>query len=180
MLRHLREHGTPSPPTRYLLRIIEDDPHGPGGFGSGKGVDFMHNKARQHPQTPEKLASKVRLFEVLYKQRFQGKPFEYEYDFGDCWTHDIVLVRRDEATANFKCIDGAGHYVAEDVGSTRGWERLKAAYAAREPDEEQRNKMRWFEEQASNCDERGLGNGSERSWAKDEINRRLGALAVCG
>ncbi|KAL8846526.1 MAG: hypothetical protein Q9221_008402 [Calogaya cf. arnoldii] len=62
-IQGLKENGMPGATGRYLLRIIEDDPHGPGGFASGKGVDFMHNSSRKHPQTPEKKASKVKLWE---------------------------------------------------------------------------------------------------------------------
>lgn len=177
LIQSLKVNGTPGPQERYLLRIIEDDPHGPGGFTGGKGIDFMHNSSRQHPQTPEKKASRVKLWEVLDKPQYKDMPLEYEYDFGDCWTHAIELLGRSEVTGFFKCTDGQGHGVAEDVGSTRGWERLKAAYRAARPDKEQRSKMRWFETQASNGDREGLGNGRERSWAKGEINRRLSELA---
>ena len=60
------------------------------GFMGGKGIDMMHNGQRQHARTPEKKSSKVKLFDVLEKPAFKGKPFEYEYDFGDCWEHAIT------------------------------------------------------------------------------------------
>ncbi|KAL8976777.1 MAG: hypothetical protein Q9205_007288, partial [Flavoplaca limonia] len=84
MIQSLKMNGTPGLQERYLLRVVEDDPYGPGGFSSGKGVDFMHNSARQHPQTPEKKASKVKLWGVLDKPQYKDIPLEYEYDFGDC------------------------------------------------------------------------------------------------
>lgn len=161
----------------YLLRIVEDDPRGPGGFLSGKGIDFMHNGQRQHARTPEKNSSRVKLRDVLEKPAYKDKPFEYEYDFGDCWEHAIALEGRSEGTDFFMCVDGEGHYVAEDVGSWRGWNRLKEAYRAQRPNQAQREKMRWFEQQASNRDARGLKNGRERVWAKGMINRRLAELA---
>ena len=83
----------------------------------GKGIDMMHNSQRQHAQTPEKKSSKVKLFDVLEKPAYRSKPFEYEYDFGDCWEHAITLEGRKEGTGFFTCVDGEGHYVAEDVGS---------------------------------------------------------------
>ena len=160
-----------------LLRIVEDDPRGPGGFLGGKGIDMMHNGHRQHARTPEKKSSKVKLLDVLEKPAYKDKPFEYEYDFGDCWEHAITLEGRKEGTDFFMCVDGEGHHVAEDVGSCRGWNELKKAYRARRPNEEQRGTMRWFEQQASNRDAQGLRNGRERAWAKGMINRRLAELA---
>ena len=144
---------------------------------SGKGIDMMHNGQRQHPRTPEKRSSKVKLLDVLEKPAYETAPLEYEYDFGDCWEHAITLEGRKEGTDFFACVDGEGHYVAEDVGSWRGWNELKRAYRAQRPNQEQRGKMRWFEQQASNRDAQGLKNGRERFWAKFMINRRLAELA---
>lgn len=119
----------------------------------------------------------MKLWEVLDKAQYKDMPLEYEYDFGDCWTHEIELEGRSDVTGYFVCTDGQGHGVAEDVGSAPGWERLKAAYRAARPDKEQRSKMRWYETQASNGDREGLGKGREMSWAKGAINRRLSYLA---
>ncbi len=178
LMQCLNATGKPGPTERYLLRIVEEHPHGLAGFPmTGQGVDFMHNGMRQHPQTPEENSDMVKLHEVLDKPKYKDKPFEYEYDFGDCWTHDITVVGRKPATDFFMCTDGEGHGVAEDVGHTPGWERLKAAYRAQRPNKAQRERMEWFEEQASNRDERGLGAGGERRWAKGQVNRRLGELA---
>lgn len=176
-LQNLTAYGNPGPQERYLLRIIEDDPYGPGGFQGGKGIDFMHNSARHHPQTPEKKASKVKLWEVLDKPQYKDMPLEYEYDFGDCWYHEIKVVGRSDVTGFFQCTDGQGHGVAEDVGCADGWEKLKAAYRAARPDKEQESKIRWYETQARNGDREGLGNGREKRWAKGEINRKLAELA---
>ena len=142
LIQSIKENGRPGPQERYLLRIVEDDPHGPGGFAGGKGIDFMHISSRQHPQTPEKKASRVKLWEVLDKPQYKDMPLEYEYDFGDCWTHAIDLEGRSDVTGYFMCTAGQGHGVAEDVGCAPGWERLKAAYRAARPDKEQRSKMR--------------------------------------
>ena len=163
-----------------LLRIVEDDPRGPGGFMSGKGIDIMHNGRRQHPETPETKSSRVKLRDVFEKSAYKDKPIEYEYDFGDCWEHAITLEGRKEGTGRFMCVDGEGHYVAEDAGSSGGWNELKKAYRAKRPDQEQREKMYWFEQQASNRDEHGLRNGREMTWAKDMINKRLADLARKG
>lgn len=144
---------------------------------SRKGIDFMHNGNRTHPQTPERGASTIKLYEVLDKPRYKDMPFEYEYDFGDCWEHAITLLGRKDATDFFMCTDGEGHNAAEDVGSSNGWNELKEAYKSDRPNKKQREKMEWFEQQASNRDPQGLKNGRERTWAKGMINRRLSELA---
>ena len=59
MMQSMMLNGTPGPQTRYLLRIVEEDPYGPCGMMSGKGGDFVHDKARQHPQTSEKFSTKI-------------------------------------------------------------------------------------------------------------------------
>ena len=60
-----------------------------------------------------------------------GDRLDYEYDFGDCWEHDIVLHALgggdDEAPC---CIDGAGRCPPEDVGGTPGYEDLRRVLAA--------------------------------------------------
>jgi len=94
------------------------------------------------------------------------------YDFGDNWSHIITVQGRADATDKFSCIDGTGHYVAEDVMQP-GWQDLKDAYKAENPDETQREQIHWFENLASNGDPLGLGNGREHEWDREFINARL-------
>ena len=159
---------------RYALRIVKEQQ---GTFFSGRGVDSMYSGLRKHPQTPEKKSHKIRLHEVFEREQYQGLLFEYEYDFGDCWRHDIKVIARTDATDFFMCTDGEGHGCAEDAGNTTGWEELKTAYRASDPTQEQKEKIRWYEEDASNRDRRGLGGGREREWAKGMINRKLAELS---
>ena len=163
-------------PRKNLFRIIEKDPYGGKGVFSGQGLDFIHNGSRQHPRTPEKASSMIRLHDVLDNHQYKGMPLEYEYDFGDCWCHAITLVGRRDPTKGFVCIDGEGHGCAEDVGSTPGWQRLKAAYRASNPTKEQVDSMRWYEKRASNRESQGLGGGRDRIWSKDTINARLATM----
>lgn len=60
-----------------------------------------------------------------------GDRLDYEYDFGDCWEHDIVLhaIAGDDDEAPC-CIDGAGRCPPEDVGGTPGYEDLRRVLAA--------------------------------------------------
>jgi hypothetical protein len=135
---------------------------------------MMHNPSRVHPETPEVGASKVKLGKIL--EQYKGAPIEYEYDFGDCWEHEITMVGRAAATEVFVCTGGEGHGVAEDVGSDRGWQNLKKAYRAQRPTKDQKDKMRWFETQASNADRQGLGNGRDRLFDREGVNFKLARM----
>jgi hypothetical protein len=153
-------------PRQNFLRIVQDS--------APYAVDGVHNGARVHPQTPELMPSRVKLGKVL--DQYPGAPIEYEYDFGDRWEHQIAVVGREPATDVFVCTDGEGHGVAEDVGGVFGWQALKAAYRARNPDQEQREKMEFFERQASNRDTRGLRDGRDRIWDRHGVNFKLSRI----
>jgi len=153
-----------SGPRQNLIRIIEKN---------AMGIDKIHETDWAHSQTPEISSKKIKLSKVFENQEYESAGIEYEYDFGDCWTHEITLIGRADATVKFRCLDGEGHGVAEDVGSTRGWWKLKEAYRAENPTQEQKDKRHWFENQATNRDRRGLGNGIERFWDKEAINANL-------
>jgi hypothetical protein len=101
-----------------------------------------------------------------------GKVFEYNYDFGDNWTHEITVERRSPGTKIIQCLDGSGHGVAEDV-NYEGWGELKEAYRTSKPNKKQREKREWFERVASNANRLGLGGGREHFWDKDQINGML-------
>ncbi|TVY88238.1 hypothetical protein LAWI1_G005755 [Lachnellula willkommii] len=160
-------------PRKNLLRIIEKDPFGPGGFGSGRGLDSMHNQDRVHSQTPEVDSKKIKLGKVLQNKEYEGAGIEYEYDFGDCWQHTVEVVGRAEASKGFLCLGGEGHGVAEDVGSVDGWLGLREAYRTANPTTEQRERRTWFESRASNRDPRGLGNGREWDWDTIGVSAKL-------
>jgi len=56
-----------------------------------------------------------------------GERFVYEYDFGDCWQHDIRLERilpLDPKQTYPVCIDGAGDCPPEDCGGPPGYRTL--------------------------------------------------------
>lgn len=74
--------------------------------------------------TPE---TDVRLDQVL---RTEGNFINYEYDFGDGWTHSIVVEEVRDAAKNdpeARCIDGANACPPEDVGGIHFWNELAAA-----------------------------------------------------
>lgn len=72
---------------------------------------------------------KVLLHDVIKKE---GAKFEYVYDFGDNWEHDLVVEKIspiDPKTKYPLCIDGARACPPEDCGSTPGYEELLEAIA---------------------------------------------------
>jgi hypothetical protein len=69
-------------------------------------------------------ASGVVLSELLDAQK-PGTSFEYEYDFGDGWTHQVELLGPAElAPGELRCVDGANRGPVEDSGGTHGYRRL--------------------------------------------------------
>ena len=56
-----------------------------------------------------------------------GARFEYLYDFGDGWTHDVEVLGRGESTPG--CVDGHGSCPPEDCGGTGGYAELLGVLA---------------------------------------------------
>ena len=66
----------------------------------------------------------LKLNELL---RFVKNTMFYEYDFGDCWTHEILLekfLKPDPAVKYPVCTDGAMKCPPEDVGGMGGYKRM--------------------------------------------------------
>ena len=135
-------------PRQNFIRIINPNDQ--------KMVDAMHSFGRKHSQTPEKKADKVYVGEQFNKKEWKNAEWEYMYDFGDKWSHEIEIIGRGNVDDAFKCTDGNGHGIAEDAGSMPGWEGLKNAYRTAKPNDEQKEKMHWYENLASNFDPEGL------------------------
>jgi len=58
--------------------------------------------------------------------------FVYEYDFGDSWTHEVVVEDTTWSPYTLKfgvCLDGQGACPPEDVGGTGGYEHFLEALA---------------------------------------------------
>ena len=71
-------------------------------------------------------------FTVSFALRGSLRRFVYEYDFGDSWTHEVVV--EDVAWSPYVlkhgvCLDGGGACPPEDVGGTGGYEEFLAALA---------------------------------------------------
>lgn len=63
----------------------------------------------------------------LVKLVNEGDVFEYEYDFGDCWQHEILVekVMEPEAGVEYpRCVAGERACRPEDCGGSDGYEEL--------------------------------------------------------
>ena len=71
--------------------------------------------------------------------------FEYEYDFGDSWHHEVVFegcLRAERGGRYPVCVEGARACSPEDVGGTPGYQEYLEAMA--EPDHERHDEfMGW-------------------------------------
>ena len=86
--------------------------------------------------------SRVRLREVVPRVGIQ---FEYLYDFGDSWRHDLLLeaiVLPDLGTEYPHCVTGERRTPPEDVGGPPGYEDYLEALADPEHQEHE-NVLRW-------------------------------------
>jgi hypothetical protein len=75
------------------------------------------------------LAKATPLRDVLPRS---GSHFQYVYDFGDDWTHDIKsegFYQNDKRVTLPTCLDGSGACPPEDCGGAYGYRHLKEALA---------------------------------------------------
>jgi hypothetical protein len=74
-----------------------------------------------------------------------GSTFQYRYDFGDEWRHDLIVEDDDyllpEAAEVFTCLNGKRACPPEDVGGVYGY--LELCEALQDPDHEERD--HWVE-----------------------------------
>lgn len=86
-------------------------------------------------------ASEVRLGDFVFRW---GEPLviEYEYDFGDGWSHELVLTEVDPAEGAIypRCVVGTRSGPPEDVGGPPGYVGFLEAW--REPAHEEHGAMR--------------------------------------
>ncbi len=96
----------------------------------------------------------------------EKQKFEYLYDFGDSWEHEIKVekILPFETTAKYpKCLDGKLACPPEDCGSIWGYEELSeiSKLPKDELDEDQSDRLKW------------LGDYDFEHFSVDEINAVL-------
>ncbi|RYP79594.1 hypothetical protein DL769_002904 [Monosporascus sp. CRB-8-3] len=147
----------------YMLWLV--DP-AEGGYA---GIGHMYEGRRRHPRTVERKSEKWPSWKLFDNAEYQDRlHVRFRRQLG-ARPHHRGPHRR-------LCLSEAGHPVAEDVGSVRGWDELKAAYRALRPNRKQREKREWFEKSASDGDPAGLAGGRINVWGKEQVNRRLKGL----
>jgi hypothetical protein len=89
---------------------------GPGNFGFGGSGAKVGNE------------NKTTLGALL---EFPGAKLLYEYDFGDCWQHELVLERVLVGDESFRemCVAGERRCPPEDSGGPQGYAELLKAFA---------------------------------------------------
>lgn len=97
----------------------------------------------------------------------ENEKFEYEYDFGDCWRHQIVVEKflpLDKAISYPFCIKGENKCPPEDCGGVQGYyEMLKIISNKKDP--EYKEMMTW------------LGNKSNPEFFDNKaVNKQLSEL----
>lgn len=104
---------------------------------------------KHYTEFPEKgdgmLASAKYHLEALAKK--PGRTFEYLYDFGDSWQHEITIEHNDIDPLQFRdpivCMNGEGTCPPEDVGEVLGYEDFcKVIASPKHP--EFKDKMEWI------------------------------------
>lgn len=126
------------------------------------GVYYTSRPASQMEDMDMENEERVPLAEVVTRAK---QKFIYEYDFGDCWEHEIVaekFLTLDPAAKYPVCLGGARACPPEDCGSFPGYLDILEALTAKTPTEEQKDLLEWV----------GEDYDPER-FDLDAVNRRL-------
>ncbi len=132
----------------------------PSGYGSNPVIAIP---SKDDWEKPDMNALKTRLNKIFTHEK---QSFISIYDFGDDWTHKIVLEKlvTDDAPHPV-CLDGKGACPPEDCGGAWGYEELKLTMA--DPTHEEYQEMKeWL----------GLEDNEEwdaGAFDLDEVNERL-------
>lgn len=111
----------------------------PSGYGSNP---VIADPSEDDMDVPDLNAKKTKLNQVFTTEK---QKFNYLYDFGDDWAHQIVLekILPDEIKRPV-CLAGKGTCPPEDCGGPWGYENLKAILA--DPKHEEYEDMKeWME-----------------------------------
>ena len=132
----------------------------PSGYGSNPVIALP---SKDDWEQPEMNAMKTKLNMIFTREK---QSFNYIYDFGDDWSHKIVLEKLvPEPIESPVCLDGKGTCPPEDCGGVWGYENLKLILA--DPSHEEYKEMKEW-----------LGFEDDEEWDADafdliEVNESL-------
>lgn len=141
--------------------------------------EFNLNGERYGPPDPEELFDDPAIDSRRFKLSMipEGAVFEYVYDFGDGWTHRILVEKklpRDADTRYPTCVAGKRASPPEDCGGVGGYETL--VEALKDPDHAEHDEIKtWvgegydpeaFDLDAVNHDLALLSRPARKTWAK--------------
>lgn len=88
------------------------------GYGSGFSIQLPHEESED-----DEMDSRKTKLKSLFKE--VGDRLTYIYDFGDDWTHQIVLEKiTAEKISRPQCISGKGKCPPEDIGGVPGYQHF--------------------------------------------------------
>lgn len=129
------------------------------------GVRYGAKEAIEHGLENED-EGKVRLNQIIPNQGKKKFRFQYDYDFGDDWVHEILFEESPEPESRAKyprCIDGARSGPPEDIGGIWGYQELLDAVD--DPDDERYDeRLEW------------MGGWDAERFSVKEINKALRQL----
>ena len=114
---------------------------------------FVHNKLcyTDEESADTSLRGNVRLFSDYTLSdllKAEGDKMMFEYDFGDCWRHDVCVKgirsykKREKPRIEF--VDGKGKCPPEDCGGVRGYERLLEMVQKKRKSAEDKEELEWY------------------------------------
>ena len=104
----------------------------PTGYGSNPVISIP---SPDDWEAPDLNAKKTKLNQIFTSEK---QTFNYIYDFGDDWVHQIVLEKILPIEIKFPvCLDGKGTCPPEDCGGPWGYENLKNILADPKHEEHQ-------------------------------------------
>lgn len=145
------------------------------GWTDSHLYEFIIGKKRytEYPEFEEDglEAGKYRLGDLI-KQK--GRTFDYRYDFGDSWLHEIVIENNRYANptlqSEIECMDGARACPPEDIGGVLGYTEF--CEALNDPNHEEHEDLKeWYGEtydsEAFDKDEINDGMIIYQRWSRD-------------